>query len=477
VSNLLNSLLSSAGVLRAYDRVLEVSQNNVANASTPGYVRQRQTLAALPFDPSAGLTGGVRAGEVQNARDEYADRVVRRQESLLGKAQQDVDSLTTLQTVFDISGNSGIPKALNDLFGSFSAWGQSPTDAIARQTVLDRAADAANAFQQTAASLVDASQQAETAAGETVNAINSLTRRLQTLNVIMQQGAQSDAGLDAQIHSTLEELSTYVNLTAITQGDGSVTVLLNGETPLVVGNEQYALSTQLARTDSAAYPEARGSLRLIASDGSDVTDKTTQGQLGSLLDLRNRLLPSFAGDADQMGDLNRMAIQLADRINQILTSGNIADGDPPTPGVRLFTYGSDPTNAARTLALDTTVTAGSLAAIQPGPPYVANGIPLALAALATPQDASDRIDGASFAQFYGRLAGRAGSALEDARAELSVQQSAVTQAKDLRKQMSGVSLDEEAAILIEFQRAYEANSRFISVLDKMSEDLINILRA
>ena len=45
MSNLLNSLLSSANALSAYDQVLQVTQNNVANASTPGFVKHRQTLA------------------------------------------------------------------------------------------------------------------------------------------------------------------------------------------------------------------------------------------------------------------------------------------------------------------------------------------------------------------------------------------------------------------------------------------------
>ena len=57
-----------------------------------------------------------------------------------------------------------------------------------------------------------------------------------------------------------------------------------------------------------------------------------------------------------------------------------------------------------------------------------------------------------------------------------MQQSAVAQAKNLRQQMSGVSLDEEATILIQFQRAYEANSRLIGVLDQLTEDTINILQ-
>src|SRR6266581_2165844 len=115
MSNLLATLGSSAGALHAFDQVLQVTQNNVANASTPGYAKQRLLLDAMPFDMTVGATGGVRAGQIQSARDQYAEQAVRRQNTLLGEAQQNVSSLTSLESMFDISGDSGIPKALNDL--------------------------------------------------------------------------------------------------------------------------------------------------------------------------------------------------------------------------------------------------------------------------------------------------------------------------------------------------------------------------
>jgi len=218
-------------------------------------------------------------------------------------------------------------------------------------------------------------------------------------------------------------------------------------------------------------------MHVYGSDGTDITVQATGGQLGALLRVRNQTLASFIGDATQPGDLNRMAKQFADRVNQILTSGNISDGPPAVSGVPLFTY--DATNdagVAQTLAVDPTVTADQLATIDPGPPYVSNGVPLALSQMATPLQDADKIDGVSYNQFYGQLAGRVGTALNDATDSQQVQQSLLAQAKDLRQQYSGVSLDEEATILIQFQRAYQANSRFITVLDQLTQSAIDLLK-
>lgn len=476
MSNILNSLISSAGALSVYDQVLQVTQNNVANANTPGFVKHRQSLLAMPFDPAGGLIGGVRAGDVVSARSAYADQAVRSNLSLLGQAGQEVNSLTALEANFDVSGESGIPEALNNLFRSFSAWAQSPNDTLARQAVLERGADVALAFNQTAAGLVNLARQTEHGASQAVDSINDIAARLQTLNALARRNSRTDSGLDAQIHASLEELSQYANITALEQEDGSVTVLLNGQTALVAGNDCYPISCRLVQpeTPPPVYSDAPPVLRLFSADGRDITASTSTGQLGALLDTRNRVLTSYLGDAWQSGDLNRMAAQFADRVNALLTSGVAPDG---TAGVALFSYSPNPTDTARTLSVDlAAIQPGQLGAAQAGPPPVANGVALALSAMSNPQQAADEIDGASYAQFFGRLAARAGSALNDADSRLKVHESAVAQARNLRQQMSGVSLDEEATILIQFQRAYEANSRLIAVLDRLTQATIDMLQ-
>src|SRR5947209_4696782 len=188
MANLLASLVSSAGTLDAYGRVLETAQNNVANASTPGYAKQRLNLDALPFDPQGGSTGGVRAGKLETARNEYAEQAVRQQSSALGYQQQTVDSLTPLETQFDISGNRGIPAALNKLFQSFSAWATTPNSTATRQTVLDGARGLAEAFQQTAAALGSQATDAQQQIRHTVDQVNQLAGQLANYNQIALQG-------------------------------------------------------------------------------------------------------------------------------------------------------------------------------------------------------------------------------------------------------------------------------------------------
>jgi len=487
--NLLAGLSVTAGALNAYDQVLEVVQNNVANSSTPDYAEQTQNLEPLPFDVTDGAVGGVELGEVSSARDQYLNQAVRSQTVLLGQAQQNVTSLTALQSVFDVTGQSGISAALNNLYSAFSAWAQSPTDSTAQQSVLTNASALAQAFQQTAANLQTISGNTASQIQDTVTDVNNLIGQLQGYNQQIMNGNTHDASLDAQVDSTLDQLSQYIDFSAIQQSDGSYEILMNGQTPLLIEDQQYQISYQpVGPSATAAYPSGPPTASIVSSSGVDITAGTTGGQLGALLNIANTVLPSYLGDGNQQGDLNSLAQQFADTVNNLLTSGNISDGDPSngvpaTPGVPLFTYDTtNGTNVAASLAVSSTITPDQLAAIQPATDTtseVSNGIALALSQLATPQNSSQEgdLDGASlsFSSFYGELAARVGGLLDTANNDLTVQQSAVAQAQNQRQQSEGVNLDQQAALLLQVQQAYDANSKFLSVLDEITSDVIQMM--
>lgn len=54
--------------------------------------------------------------------------------------------------------------------------------------------------------------------------------------------------------------------------------------------------------------------------------------------------------------------------------------------------------------------------------------------------------------------------------------SLLAQSRGLRDQVSGVSLDEQAVILIQFQRAYQANAKLITVLNDLTATAVGLLR-
>ena len=116
-----------------------------------------------------------------------------------------------------------------------------------------------------------------------------------------------------------------------------------------------------------------------------------------------------------------------------------------------------------------------MAAIDPGPPYVSNGTALNLAGVGNGQNAADQIDNFSYTQFFGSLAAGVGRQLSTAQDQKDIQKQLLIQAQSLREQVSGISLDEQAVLLIQFQRAYQANAKLVTVLNDLTQVAISLL--
>lgn len=443
---------SASQSLGVFEKALSVTENNVSNASTPSFAKQRLPLESLVFDAELGLPGGVEAGEVQSLRNGYAEQNVRRRQQAYARSEQMAAELARIEPLFDATGESGIPAALSNLFQSFSAWSVAPNDTVARRAVIERAGELSARVRETAGGLVGASINTEALIRDSVETINTLAGRLRDLNIECRRDYRNlrDPGLDARLHSLLEELAQYADFTTLRQPDGSVTVLLGGQTPLVIGESQYEISA-----------DTTGAVAVVRdANGVDITAQVTEGRLGAFLEIRNNTIPGF------LADLNRLAATLADRVNEVLAAGLDANGQPGAP---LFAYDA-PENAAFTLQV-TGITPSELAAATAGAPG-GNGNALDLAALAESQE----IDGFTFVGFYATLARGVGHAIQGAREDQQRHNEMLLQARSLRNELSGVSLDEEAIYVMSYQRSYQALTELIGILSRLLDSVFEIMR-
>jgi flagellar hook-associated protein 1 FlgK len=136
----------------------------------------------------------------------------------------------------------------------------------------------------------------------------------------------------------------------------------------------------------------------------------------------------------------------------------------------LFTYNSS-ADAASSLAV-TGIAPGELAAASVGAAG-GNGNALALSAIGN----TPTLNGFTFTAFYGNLSATVGRDVASATDSQTVQAQLLAQAQAQRTSLSGVSLDEEAVRLVEFQRAYQATAKMVTVLDQLSLDTINMIPA
>lgn len=454
MGSLLSSVLNSASALGVYDRALSVVQNNVTNAQTPGYVRQIQSLKAQPFDPvGPGQTGGVGLGPLLSARDEYAEQAVRSQQQLLGEAEQKAADLSHVEPIFSLQGGTDISSFLDAFFQSFAQLAVNPNDPTSRQTVLDRGSALVQSFHSAASRIQTVSSSVDGQTRDVTAQINTLSAQVQQFNLTRRQDSSGpvDPGLDAQVHQTLEQLSDFADVSALQQTDGTWSVYLGGQSPLVIGEHQYPITADFSSAQT----------RILNAQGDDATGQIQSGKLRGLLDEKNSILPSYTGD------LNTLAQTIADQVNTTLAGG--LDRSGAAPSVDFFQY--DLTNgAAGSLAL-TGITPDQIAAASSTAPG-GNGNALAVAQLAN----AATITGQTFTQFYGALGSRVGQDIASAKQDQDSRQSLVTQARSLRDSSSAVSLDAEAARLIALQQSYQAVGKLVTVLDTLTQTVIGLLR-
>ncbi len=453
MGNLLTSILNSANALSVYSQGMNVVENNVVNANTPGYASQSASFIAMPFDPSVGLPGGVMNGPVQSSRDSYAEQAVQLQQSALGASAQQASDLGNIQNLFSLSSTDGISSSLDNLFQGFSALSINPNDPVARQTVLTDAQQVATAFNVAGNGLANASSQVGQEAMGTITSINQLTSQIAQLNAnrLQNNTGAPDPGADAAMYSSLEQLAQYGNFTALQQPDGSISVYLGGQTPVVVGNQSYAIQGDFS------LPQ----MRVLSAQGNDITSQFSGGQLAGEINVRNNLLPSY------MTSVNTLAQSVADQVNNTLAQGVDQNGNSPVNN--LFTYNAA-NGVAQSLAVNPAMTTDQIAAALPSAPG-GNGNALNLANLAN----GANTNGFTFTQFYGNLAGQVGNDIATANTNQTTDQQLLTQAQSMRSSVSGVSLDAQAATLIQYQRSYQAAAKMITVLDDMTNTLLSIL--
>jgi flagellar hook-associated protein 1 FlgK len=471
MGGLFSSLNSSVEALRSIESALAVSQNNVSNANTPGYARQVAQLDSQPFNLSAGLAGGVQFGGTQSTQNEYLNQAVRTQLAAQGYFTGESNPLASIQSLFDVSGQTGLTGALNNLFQSFSAWSATPNTTSA-QAVLSQAQAVAQSFQSAAASLSQVTNSVNQQISSNVSQINTLTAAIQQANIAIQNNNAPDAGLDANLHASLESLSQIADVTVSFAPNGTATVLLGGQTPLVIGDRQYAIQANFSPTGTPAIPNATPDARILDSSGQDITSHISQGSLAGLLNVRNTVLPSLQGDGQQPGALNQLAQQVADRVNSILTFAQTPGGQAGTP---LFAYNpASPADIAQTLALDPNITASTLAPVNPGPPVVSNGAALQLANLGSSTAPADQMSGQTILQFLSNMATQVGQSASDAQTGSNLHAQLLAQARSLQTQVSGVSLDAEAAQVLQLQQGYQAASKMVSVINTLSNTLLSM---
>ena len=453
----LSSILSIArSALWAHQRAMAVTAQNVANAQTPGYTRERLTLMAVASSPyvANGIGLGVTDAGVERTRDTFYDATYRNESGLLGGSATMRDYLSQVESAVNEPSDTGISAALDGLFQSFGDLANDPSSGTNRDLVRTAASRLVRQLNTLDQQIQQTSQDAVAKLRQDVTDANAITSQIASLNANIRaaHAAHADsADLEDRRDLLTDQLSSLAGVRTLPQEDGSITVLA-GDTTLVDGGTAHALSI---------VPAPGGGFG-IGMDGSGTPIDLKAGSMKAITDLVSKVLP------DLTSKLDTFTQSLVTEVNTIHRTGYTADGQT---GTDFF----DPAGTtARTIRLTDAVSASGDAIAAGGTNTAGdNSVALLLAGLANTGVAS--LGGRTMRDYYTGTAASVGTGVRDATTESEIHSTLVDHADTMRSSASGVSIDEEMVNLIGEQQAYSAAAHLVQVANDMMDTLMNMI--
>lgn len=428
--------------LFASQRALEVTAQNVANANTEGYSRQRVVYAANQPVPGTiygthGRPGaGVSVIEYQRLRDELLDRQMHEQLAAHGDAEARLSYLELLEANFPEPSDTGLRSRLDAFWASLQDLANQPISSAARQAVVDAATILATAFRDTYQALDHVSSIATVELQQRLAEVNSIAVQIQDLtrairNNIITENSPNE--LMDRRDALLDQLAAIGNVTVTKYDDGNIDVVFGG----------FALISS-------------GTAVTVTEAGLTAL---TSGKIYGLQQVRDVLVP------DYQDKLNQLAQGLISVFNARHAAGFDLDGNPGGA----FFAGSD----ASDIDVEAAIKADPrlVAASKDGTP--GNG-ENALE-LAEVRDLAGTVAGQSVIGFYQSMITNLGATTIEQRNRYQIQEVLVANLQSRRDIVSGVSLDEEMANMLNYQRAYQANARMLTALDEIIELIVSRL--
>jgi len=324
--------------LDAAQKAIDVIGNNVANAATPGYHRQRINLdpAYAKQMGSVLLGGGVSFANVTREIDNFVEQEILRQQSSLAQLSREVDSLGTVENAFGelSTEDGGLNAVIDKFFNSLQDLSAHPTEIIWQDQVVTAAETMASQFRTLGEFLTRTESQITLEAENSIEQINSLTSQIAKLNNQIKNievtGGQAN-NLSDQRDQCINELSKLITVETQSREYGVVDVSIGG-IPVVSNSSVIELEVGSDENNSMA---------ISVAGASNYNANVQGGRLGGLLSLKNELIPDIHNDLDSLASaiiqqINQYHFQgvgsegsFTDLTGWSMTSEDLADFTPP----------------------------------------------------------------------------------------------------------------------------------------------------
>ena len=292
--------------LQVDQQLLNLTGENITNASTPGYDNQVADLTEI-VNPGSSVGDGVSIATITREVNQVLEQAVNSNASDTNNSTTQLSGLNQVQS-FLTTGSGTLHDSLADMLNDLETLTTEPDNPTQREQVLSDANSVATQLNSTAANLHQVQSGLATQANTYVSSINTLTTQIAQLNQQIQSatfsGQNANMILDQHRDEAVANLSQLIGVTVVPQSANEVSVFAGG-TPLVLSSQATAPSVA---------PDSQGNL-VVTAVGSDQPVSISGGELGGTLTLANSTLPAITSQ------LNTFTQGLVSQFDEIQATG------------------------------------------------------------------------------------------------------------------------------------------------------------
>ncbi len=476
--------------IAAQQLALDVTGNNMANATTPGYHAESVNLTENAPAPDAVMPttligNGVTATAVTRATNTFLSSSVRNQTSANSYATALSQGLNQVQNIFQEPQSGGLAEMMNQFNQSWLTLSENPESLSARESVIQDGKTLASTLNSMANTLTTEEASVNQNIVSQVQKVNQLAGQIAQLNgqiaTVSTSGQQPNALLD-QRGALLTKLSKLVHISYTNGPAGSLDVYI-GSHPLVTGEKTYQVDSKSPTTSASSPPSTIGGTPVTVPTWADnqAPVQIKSGSLGANIALLYQLpingsqwgtpAPGYLTSYGQK--LNNLAKTLATTVNTAQGRGFDLNNNAGAP---FFTGGTSSTA--------TQITAGNI--------QVAQGLSASqLAAASTsgsPGDGSnaDALYNAlsnqkmtigssqtTLSGYYQSLVGQVGLDGQNASNLSTDSKNTLTSLQNDLSSVTGVDLNQQSVSMIQEQQSYVAAAKLITTQQTMIQSLLS----
>lgn len=476
--------------LAAAKKQMATTAHNISNVNTEGYTRQRAELQAnRPVGRGNLVMGtGVDVTNVKRIHDELVDKKLFTATSEHSFHEERSFHLGQIEEIFNETNGEGLNKVLNDFFNTFRELSTHPDNESLKSVVRDQAQIVTQDFRRISTRLEDIERNLEGRLRLYIQDINSLLDNVAALNVKVAEleVAGGETGdLRDQRDIAVKNLSEYFELETFTNERDQYILNVVGAGPIVAGGTVQHLEATIGKNPNSLDSNNDNNLYVYFAGKTafNLADKFKKGKMHGIVETHQSEVKNTKDNIDNIAYNLIMATNTLHRKGYINTTlpldenGQIENGKyKAITGINFFQEPNQKTGAAATIDLSSLIKedpiyiASAAAPNSPGD----NRVALSIAKLQHERFFNDGT--ASFEDEYLKNVGSLG--LASAKSKINADQSngIVAQIKTLRERVSGVSLDEEASNMMQYQQAYEASARVIRASEDMFNSLLTMMK-